>query len=297
MSTREVCSITYDVLILGSGPAGLSAALQCSARGKTALVIGNPPQTSLLAKAELVDNYLGLPNISGSAMIDAFCAHAAKADGVSFVEGRALTAMSMSGSFYVSVGSDVYQGRAVILASGVARARPYPGEQELLGKGVSYCATCDGMLYRGRDIAVIGLAQDAAEEAAMLAKIGCRVTFVAPRRPDGLDDAIPFIKAAKLSIIGTEKVEGILADDQTVPCEGVFLLRDTVAPTALFPGLATENGYIQVDRTMATNLPGVFAAGDCTGLPLQVSKAVGEGQTAAHFATQWLDAQNKQIHN
>lgn len=283
----------YDVLILGAGPAGLSAALQCSARGKTALVIGNPPRTSLLFKAEAVDNYLGLPNISGSAMMDAFYAHASKADGVSFVEGRALNAMPMGGSFYVSVGSDVYQGRAVILASGVARARPYPGEQELLGKGVSYCATCDGMLYRGREVAVVGLAQDAPEEAAMLAKMGCQVTFIAPRRPDGLDPAIPFIKAAKLSILGTEKVEGVLVDGQTVPCQGVFLLRDTVAPAALFPGLAMENGYIQVDRAMATNLPGVFAAGDCTGLPLQVSKAVGEGQVAAHSATQWLDAQDQ----
>lgn len=286
-------SLVYDVLILGAGPAGLSAAIQCSARGKTALVIGNPPQNSPLAKAEQVDNYLGLPHVNGKTMLEHFTAHAAGTDGVTLLEGRALSAMNMGGLFYLSVGSDVYQGRAVILASGVARARPYPGEAELLGKGVSYCATCDGMLYRGRDVVVVGLAQDAPEEAAMLAKMGCQVTFVAPKRPEELDAAIPFIKAAKLSILGMEKVEGVLADDQTVPCQGVFLLRDTLAPTALFPDLKIENGYIQVDRTMATDLPGVFAAGDCTGLPLQVSKAVGEGQVAAHFATQWLDAQSK----
>lgn len=283
--------MTYDILILGAGPAGLSAALQCAARGKTALVVGNPPRTSLLFKAESVDNYLGLPNISGSAMIDAFYAHAKKADGVSFVQGRALNAMSLNGVFYINVGSEVYQGRAVILASGVVRAKPYPGETELLGKGVSYCATCDGMLYRGRDVVVVGLAQDAPEEAAMLAKIGCRVTFIAPSRPEGLDSALPFIKAAKLSILGEDQVEAVRADDVTIPCQGVFLLRDTLAPTALFPELTTENGYIQVDRTMSTNLPGVFAAGDCTGLPLQISKAVGEGQMAAHSAVQWLDTQ------
>lgn len=285
--------MTYDILILGAGPAGLSAALQCSARGKTALVIGNPPRTSLLAKAEQVDNYLGLPQRNGQALLDAFLDHVQGAEGITLLEGRALSAMFLSGVFYVTVGSEVYQGRAVILASGVARSRPYPGETELLGKGVSYCATCDGMLYRGRDVVVVGLAQDAPEEAAMLAKMGCQVTFVAPKRPEELDAAIPFIKAAKLSILGMEKVEGVLADDQTVPCQGVFLLRDTLAPTALFPALKIENGYIQVDRTMATALPGVFAAGDCTGLPLQVSKAVGEGQVAAHFATQWLDAQSK----
>lgn len=281
----------YDVLILGAGPAGLSAALQCAARGKTALVIGNPPQINPLAKAELVDNYLGLPRTGGKTMLEGFRAHAANAQGIDLLEGRALSAMFLSGMFYVTVGIDVYQGRAVILATGVARARPYPGEAELLGKGVSYCATCDGMLYRGRDVVVVGLAQDAPEEATMLSKMGCKVTFIAPRQPDGLDAAIPFIKAAKLSILGTDRVEGVLVDDQIIACQGVFLLRDTVAPTALFPDLATENGYIRVSRTMTTNLPGVFAAGDCTGLPLQVSKAVGEGQVAAHFATQWLDAQ------
>lgn len=283
--------MVYDVLILGTGPAGLSAAIQCAARGKTALVIGNPPQNSPLAKAEQVDNYLGLPRTSGKTMLEAFYAHAANTDGVTILEGRALNAMTMNGIFYISVGNDVYQGRAVILASGVSRARPYPGEAELLGKGVSYCATCDGMLYRGRDVVVIGLARDAHEEAAMLANIGCKVTFIAPRRPEGLDSAIPFIKVAKLSILGEHTVEAVQADEQTVPCQGVFLLRDTVAPSSLFPGLAMENGYLKVDRTMATNLPGVFAAGDCTGLPLQISKAVGEGQMAAHSATQWLDAQ------
>ena len=284
-------SLVYDVLILGAGPAGLSAAIQCSARGKTALVIGNPPQNSPLAKAEQVDNYLGLPHVNGKTMLEHFTAHAAGTDGVTLLEGRALSAMNMGGLFYLSVGSDVYQGRAVILASGVARARPYPGEAELLGKGVSYCATCDGMLYRGRDVAVIGLARDAAEEAAMLAKIGCKVTFIAPKRPEGLDDAIPFVKAAKLSILGEHTVEAVQADELAIPCQGVFLLRDTVAPSSLFPGLAMENGYLKVDRTMATNLPGVFAAGDCTGLPLQISKAVGEGQMAAHSAVQWLDTQ------
>ena len=285
--------MTYDVLILGAGPAGLSAALQCAARGKTALGIGNPPRTSPLSKAERVDNYLGLPRMNGRDMLNAFLAHAREAEGIDLLEGRALNAMSLSGVFYVTVGSEVYQGRAVILATGVARARPYPGEAELLGKGVSYCATCDGMLYRGREVVVVGLAQDAPEEAAMLSRIGCKVTYLAPKRPEELDAAIPFIKSGKLSILGEERVEGVLTDDKTLPCQGVFLLRDTIAPAALFPGLSLDGGYIRVDRTMATRLPGVFAAGDCTGLPLQIAKAVGEGQLAAHSAAQWLDAQKK----
>lgn len=286
--------MTYDVLIIGAGPAGLSAAIQCAARGKTALVIGNPPGQNPLQKAERVGNYLGLPGLTGGELLERFTAHAASTDGVTLLEGRALTAMSMNGTFYLSVGSDVYEGRSLILTSGITRARPYPGEEALMGKGLSYCATCDGMLYRGRDVVVVGLAQDAGLEAEMLAQMGCRVTFVAPKRPEELNEAIPFIKAVKLSILGTDKVEAVQTEAETIPCQGVFLLRDTVAPTALFPALATENGYIRVDRTMATNLPGIFAAGDCTGLPLQVSKAVGEGQVAAHTATQWLDRQDKE---
>ena len=92
-------------------------------------------------------------------------------------------------------------------------------------------------------------------------------------------------------VLGTEHVEGVRLTDQTIPCEGVFILRASIAPDTLLPGLATENGFVTVDRQMATNLPGVFAAGDITGTPLQVAKAVGEGLTAALSAARWLDQQ------
>lgn len=283
--------MTYDCLILGAGPAGLSAALQCRYRGLSALVIGNPQAQNPLVKAERVDNYLGLPSLTGVQLLGAFHRHLEQCQDVSIITGRVLSAMSYGNSFAISVGSEVYEGKTVIIATGVARGPVYPGEERLLGLGVSYCATCDGMLYRGRDVAVVGLTRDAPEEAAMLAKIGCRVTFVSPRRPETLDGAIPYIKATKLEILGEDKVSGLLADGVELPCEGVFLLRDTIAPTALFPGLAQEGGYIQVDRAMSTNLPGVFACGDCTGLPLQIAKAVGEGQTAAYSAGKWLEQQ------
>lgn len=280
--------MTYDCLIIGAGPAGLSAALQCRARGLSALVIDNTAAENPLARSHRVDNYLGLPGMEGSAMLETFRRHAEDLQAASFVTGRALNAMAYGDSFAVTVGSEVYEGHSVILAAGAAKARPIPGEERLLGKGVSYCASCDGMLYRGRPVVVIGLAGDAAEEAAMLAKLGCQVTFAAPERPAGLDEAIPYIKAAKLEILGEERVAAVMADDVRLPCDGVFLLRDTVAPASLFPGLAMEEGYIRVGRTMETNLPGVFACGDCTGAPLQIAKAVGEGQVAAHSAGVWL---------
>lgn len=287
--------MTYDCLIIGSGPAGLSAALQCKARGLSALVIGNPSRENPLWKAQLVDNYLGLPGVTGPDMMEIFTRHVARSQAAEMVTGRVLSAMAYGDRFAVTVGSEVYEGKSVILATGVSRARPYPGEEALLGKGVSYCATCDGMLYRNREVAVVGLAPDAPEEAAMLAKMGCRVTYLSPRRPEGLDETIPYIKAAKLEILGRDKVDAVVADGVSVPCQGVFILRPTVAPAALFPGLAVEEGYIRVGRDMATNLPGVFACGDCTGQPLQIAKAVGEGQVAAHSASLWLEQQGSDL--
>ena len=284
--------MTYDCLIIGSGPAGLSAALQCKALGLSALLIGNPHHQNPLEKAERVDNYLGLPGLTGNELMDAFQRHVAEGQAAEMVVGRAMNAMAYGNSFAVNVGSEIYQGKSVILATGVSRGRKYPGEETLLGRGVSYCAVCDGMLYRNREIAVVGLARDAVSEAQFLAKIGCRVTFLSPARPEDLPDDIPYIKAKKLEILGEDKVTAIRTEDGEISCEGVFILRDTVAPASLFPALASEGGYIKVNGDMATNLPGVFACGDCTGLPLQIAKAVGEGQKAAHSAKVWLENQS-----
>ena len=115
------------------------------------------------------------------------------------------------------------------------------------------------------------------------------MTYVAAKAPEELADGIPFVKANRLAVLGEQSVTGLEADGQTIPCAGVFILREAVAPTDLLPALETENGYIKVDRAMATNVEGVFAAGDCTGLPLQIAKAVGEGHIAALSACEYLD--------
>ena len=286
--------MTYDCLILGGGPAGLSAALQCKALGLSALLVSNPSEQNPLGKAERIDNYLGLPGLSGRELLETFRRHVAQSEAAETVTGRVLNAMAYGGSFAVTVGSEVYQGKSVILATGVVRARLFPGEERLLGKGVSYCAVCDGMLYRNRDVAVVGLAPDAAEDAELLVKMGCRVTFLAPRRPEGLPGSIPYRRAAQVELVGGDRVTALVAEGEEIPCDGVFLLRESVAPASLFPGLALAGNYLQVDEDLATNLPGVFACGDCTGLPLQIAKAVGEGQRAAYSAKRWIDGQAKQ---
>lgn len=280
----------YDILIVGGGPAGLSAAVAAQSRGKRCLVISNPWERNPLSKAPQIHNYLGMPGVTGREMMEQFQRHALDL-GAELRVGRVLSAMALDGVFYLTVGSQVYEGRKLILAAGVQRGQKYPGEERLVGRGVSYCATCDGMLYRKRPVAVIGRAKDAPLEANYLQQIGCQVTYVSPTEPVGLDPRIPRIRANRLEILGEGSVTGLLADGAIIPCEGVFILRETVAPNDLFPDLAVEEGYLRVNRQMETNLPGVYAAGDCTGKPLQISKAVGEGLIAGEAAAEALEAQ------
>ena len=277
----------YDIIVLGSGPAGLSAAVTARGRNKSVLVIGNRWQDSPLARAERVDNYLGMPGMTGMEMLEAFQRHAQEM-GVEMVTGKVLSIMEWEG-FHLTVGSQLYQGSALILAPGVVRQAKFPGEETYLGRGVSYCTTCDGMLYRNKPVAVVGRSKDAPHEAAYLKSIGCQVVYVAPKRPDQLEEDIPFLQAAKLAVKGEQTVTALEADGADIPVNGVFILREAVAPGDLLPGLTLEKGAIQVDRSMATSVPGVFAAGDATGAPLQVSKAVGEGLIAALSACEYLD--------
>lgn len=262
--------MSYDVLIIGGGPAGLSAAINVRARGRSVLVVSNPMEDSPLWRAEVIQNYLGLPGVTGPEMLETFHRHAVES-GVEFREGKALTSMYLSGKWYVTVGSDVVDATAVVLAAGVARGRKFPGEEDYLGKGVSYCATCDGMLYRQRPVVVAGYTDTSKREAQFLESIDCQVTYLDRPR--------------NLTVVGDQEfVTGVEVNGEKLEAEGVFILRPSVAPTELFPGLEVADGYVAVDRQMKTNLEGLFAAGDCTGGPLQVSKAVGEGLIAGQQA-------------
>ena len=154
-------------------------------------------------------------------------------------------------------------------------AARFPGEQEFLGRGVSYCATCDGMLYRGKHAAVIGLAADAPAEADFLREIGCDVQYY-----DG--------KKHRFEIRGAERADTLVVDGAAQPADVIFVLRAGFAADTLLPGIATEKGHIVVDESYAASIPGVFAAGDCTGAPYQIPAAVGEGNRAALSVVRWL---------
>ena len=271
--------MSYDILVIGGGPAGLSAAVNARARGRSVLVVSNPLKENPLWPAERVDNYPGLPGVSGAELLKELRRHAEQA-GAEFVTGRALSSVRMPEDWYVSVGPDMYNAKAVVLAAGVARGKKFPGEAEFLGRGVSYCATCDGMLYRDKDVAVLGYSDSARQEAEFLERIGCRVTY--------------FNRPKNCEIRGDDKARSVICDGRRAEVDCVFILRPTLAPTDLFPGLETEKGYVAVDRRMATNLPGIFAAGDCTGGPLQVAKAVGEGLIAGQSAAAYVSDLERQ---
>ena len=277
-----------DIIVIGGGPAGLSAAINARARGKRVLVVSNPISENPLYKAPVMDNYPGLPNICGADYLHKLEDHA-RESGAQFRSGRVLTIAPMGNRFFVSIGSDFEEARSVIIAIGAQRGAKFPGEEEFLGRGVSWCATCDGMLYRGKDVVVVGLSHDAPAEANFLQEIGCKVTYVARQTPEDLNSEIPVLLGRKISVKGEAVVTAVHVDETVVSCQGAFILRSAMAPGDLLPNLTLENGYIPVDRSMATNLPGVFACGDCTGLPLQAAKAVGEGLIAGQSAAEYLD--------
>ncbi len=266
----------FDILILGAGPAGVSAALTAHARGRSAAVISADPMASPLARAGRIENYPGLPGRSGRELLAAMVGDLERLD-IPLIVGRATAVMAFNGRIMVSVEQDVYQAGALILAAGAQQnARPLPGEERLLGRGVSYCATCDGMLYRGKRVAVLGLGSGSEADRAFLEGIGCQVLYFTGTQ------------AKNAEIQGQDKVSGIAVDGAVHPVEGVFVLRDTVAASALLPGLEMAEGHIAVGPDMATSVPGAFAAGDCTGRPYQIARAVGQGNIAALAADRYL---------
>ena len=266
----------FDIFILGAGPAGVSAALTARNRGRSVAVLSNDPANTPLAKAHRIDNYPGLPGMSGAELLAAMGDNL-KTQDIPAITARATGVMPFGKKLMVSAGQDVYEAKTLILAVGAQQtAKPYPGEAELLGKGVSYCATCDGMLYRGRSVAVLGLGSEGEADAAFLEQIGCKVLYFTGAQ------------AKNIEIRGTDKVTSLVSGDAEYPVDGVFILRDTVAASALLPGLTIDGGHITVGADMETNLPGVFAAGDCTGRPYQIARAVGQGNIAALAADRYI---------
>ena len=281
----------FDIAIIGSGPAALSAAVNARQRNKSVCVFGRSLDSSLLFAAEKVDNYLGMPDLSGEEMLNQFYAHAVKR-GVEFKESRISQIMPMGNYFMINADNEFYEAKTLILAIGLNKSKGIAGEMEYLGKGVSYCATCDGMLYRNKKVVVVGEHEEGEAEANFLADVCEKVMYVPLYQPVlNLKETVEILRGKPKAVVGENgKVTGINMDEESVACDGIFFAKNSTPPESLVFGLATDGKNIIVDRSMATNLPGVFAAGDCTGAPFQIAKAVGEGLVAALSAAAYIDA-------
>ncbi|MDL2232626.1 NAD(P)/FAD-dependent oxidoreductase [Ruminococcaceae bacterium OttesenSCG-928-L11] len=280
-----------DSVIIGSGPAGLEAALNLKIRQKDFLLFGAADLSNKITLAPRINNYLGLPGISGGDLAARFREHLEQM-AIEIVPEQVTTVYPMGEYFSLATAHRTLEATTVILCPGVFNSKDLPGEAEFLGRGVGYCATCDAPLYRDRTVAIVGYTDESVEEANFVCDVAVKVYFVPGKaftRP--LDSRVEVVDDVPVEITGSGKVEQLILNNRTLAVDGVFLLRETIAPASLVPGLETENGFIKVDAAMQTNLPGCYAAGDCTGKPHQYMRAAGQGQTAALNAAAYIDIQ------
>ena len=278
-----------DIAIIGTGPAGVSAALTATNRNKTVLLLGSREMSEKVAKAHEIRNYPGLPMVKGSELAEAFRDHLDRA-GIAITEKRVGAVYAMGDYFALQIGEEMVEARAVILATGVVQANPLPGEKELLGRGVSYCATCDAPLYRGKPAAVIGYSPREEAEAAFLSEVCSEVSYFPMYKEEtSLPEKVRVIREKVTGIAQEDGRRIVQTEKGTYAADGVFVLREAVAPDTLVPGLEADGPHVRVNRKMETSLPGVFACGDLTGTPYQYIKAAGEGNVAAISAAAYID--------
>lgn len=292
-----------NIVIIGAGPAGISAALYAARGNMNPLVINNG--IGALEKAEKIENYYGLEQpLSGKELYERGIAQA-KALGVSILDAEVL-GISGFDTFTVKTTAGDFDTVSVILATGGKRSAPkIPGLKEFEGRGVSYCAVCDAFFYRGKEVAVVGNGDFALHEAEELRNVTQDVTIYTDGKEPEFSREHPIaVNTMKIQAIeGDDKVSGLLMQSDTAaqdaeapensfyPADGVFVALGTAGSTEIARQMGAEisdKGNIKTDEEMATTIPGLFAAGDCTGGLLQVSKAVYEGSMAAISAGKYV---------
>lgn len=297
-----------DILIIGGGVAGLTAALYALRAGKSVTVIEKATFGGQITSAPRVDNYPGLPGVSGNALADTLLGQVMDLGGE--VEMEEITGLTRTeGGFVASTGKKAFAGRAVILAAGARhRTLGLPREEELTGRGVSYCALCDGAFHQNEDVAVVGGGNSAAQAAVFLADVCRSVTviqefdhFTCDRRDyeamAARGNIRPMLSSRVTGLLGESKLSGLRVRDQEtgieseLPVTGVFVTVGRVPDTEPFAGLIAcdENGFFVTDEGCATNVPGVWAVGDCRRKAVrQLTTASADGTVAAVSACRYL---------
>lgn len=278
-----------DCMIIGSGLAGISAALTLKANGKSVELFGSKELSEKILKAENIRNYPGLSSVSGKA----FCAalqNQLKEAGIEVKQEKVSGVYALNGKFGVATQEGgYYESKSVILACGVESVKTIEGETEFLGRGVSLCATCDGFLYKGKTIGVLCTSKRLEHEIEYLASFAAKLYVIAMYKDVEIKgENIEIIRKMPLKIAGEKRVDRLVFADREILVDGVFSLRESSSPKTLVTGLEMQDAHVQVTRNMQTNILGLFAAGDCTGRPYQYAKAAGEGNVAAHAVSEYL---------
>ena len=289
-----VIKMRYDIAIVGSGPAGLSAAINAKIRNKNIIVFGNENLSNKLVKAPEINNYLGFPEISGEELKDKFKEHIDNM-GIEISNHKITNIYAMGDYFALMSGQNMFEATTVILATGVQYGKPIKGEEEYLGRGVGYCATCDAPLYRDKTVAIIGYNKEAEEEANFLNEIASKTYFIPMYKNQGLmrgsnlEESIEVISERPIEIECETLVNKVSFKNKYINVDGVFVIKDSASPKTLVPGLEVDGSHVKVDINMQTNIEGCFACGDIAGKPYSYIKSAGQGQIAAINAVSYLD--------
>ena len=315
---------TYDIAIIGTGPAGISAAITATIRNKKIILFGSRELSDKIRKAHLIQNYPGFPECSGEDLCNAFAAHLEKM-GIEITEEKINAVYPMGETFALqTMKNEMHQARSVILACGMVQGKLLPGEEELVGRGVSYCATCDAPLYRERSVAVIGYSPEAEEEVNFLSEVASEVLYFPVYRDESkVSESVRVVRQIPQAILNKEAAEEAFSLAQadpakssakdlasgealsvdalkqgqlavqttkgTFPADGIFVLRSSVPAGQLIPGIEMDGEHVKVNLQMETSVPGCFACGDITGRPYQYVKAAGQGNVAVLSAVSYLD--------
>lgn len=281
----------YDIIIIGAGPAGISASLYAKRANMNVLVIYKG--TSNLENATKIENYYGFPDgITGQDLYNSGIMQA-KNLGVDFRVSEVTSIEYQQDCFNVKTPENEYNAKSVIISTGNKKLKPnIKGINEFEGKGISYCAICDGFFYRNKKVAVIGSGEFAFSEAKMLSNVVKDITILTNGEQIKSVRNNFKINTKKIKkIVGSEKVEKIVFEDLTeIDIDGIFIALGEAGANdfAKTLGIITENDNIKVNENMETNVPGVFACGNITGGLLQVSKAVYEGAEAGLSAVKYV---------
>ena len=283
----------YDVAIIGTGAAGLSSALTLKQLNKDFIWFGSKKLSFKITQAEKITNYPGLISVSGKEMQEVFLKQIEDAN-ISITEKQVTGVYQMSGYYSILCGDEMFEAKSVILALGVESVKPLKGELDLVGMGISYCATCDGMLYKGKEMTVFSTSKEFEEEIDFLASIASHVNVLPLYKDYDLNkENITILSGMPEEVKKEGKKMHLVFKDKDIESDVIFMLKSAVSPSVLVPGIEALNGHIVIDRSCKTNMEGIFAAGDCTGRPYQYTKAVGEGNISAHSAVSYLASLKK----